>query len=170
MVLLRSCRLPPCRWCLPSAGLQVRPVPFTCLRPSAAASRSICAVDRCLGQQLVPILCILPKCSWGEGPRCSGVCTGLRAAKVWKPLIYLMCLSAPVGAVCGIRASISCAPGVPPCALLLSRTSRANLSNVFLDSSLTQLVRIFKYFDLFFLKYQLSEAHIGLMKQVQFVN
>lgn len=65
---------------------------------------------------------------------------------------------------------VSCVPGVPPCALLVSCTSGANLSNVFLDSSLMQLVRIFKYFDLFFLKYQLSEAHIGLMKQVQFLN
>lgn len=65
---------------------------------------------------------------------------------------------------------ISCVSGVPPCALLVSCTSRANLSAVFLDSSLMQLVRIFQYFDLLFLKYQLSEAHIGLMKQVQFLN
>lgn len=32
-----------------------------------------------------------------------------------------------------------------------------------------QLARILKLF-LFFLKYKLSEAHIGLMKQVQFLN
>lgn len=61
-------------------------------------------------------------------------------------------------------------PWATPTALLMFCASRASLSAVFLDSSLMQLVRIFEHFDLFFLKYQLSEAHIGLRKQVPFLN
>lgn len=177
MVLLRSCWLPPCHWCLSLAELQVRLVPLTCLCPAAADSCSTHTVARCLGQKLVPILCILPKRSWGDGTCCSGACTdlalgpqqGLETCHLSDaPLCSCPYVWYPSQAV--HHTSISCVPGVPPSALLVPCTSRANLNTVFLDSRLTQLVRIFKYFDLFFLKYQLSEAHIGLMKQVQFLN
>ncbi|CAN0284715.1 unnamed protein product, partial [Bubo scandiacus] len=97
VTLLRSHWLPPCHWCLPSAGLPVRPVPLTCLCTAAAASRSICTVAQCVRQQLVLILCVLPKHSWGDGTCCPGalVTEAMEPAGACAALAHLWCCSLP---------------------------------------------------------------------------
>lgn len=176
----RSYRQPSCSWCCWRATGCLFARPWLGCRSGWCPLPAHLLQHPCHGpgsQAAVSAHPVHPsQCSWEDGTHHSGVCTGLALGphRVWECLIYLAhlcsCLYVWHLSQAGHLPSISRVPGVQLCALLVSCTSGAYLSPVFLDSILMQLVRIFKYFDLSFLKYQLSEAHIGLMKQVQFLN